>query len=453
MPTILLGVWATIFLKYYHDETRLLTECRHKNEPLNSKELLESRQKVPAGENAAIPLMRIWSMEDPEVWAAFQAGQPLPRKTGLPLPSEFPLPWKIPRGEPLDGKYRWMMWNYVRRQDGHLSAVRAAVAKAQCQFPINYQNVYYAPLPYLSCLRRDAIQLGWQALVSVETNQVQTATEDLVAIARLGGHDFEDMFHVSQLAGVDCLTIGADCTERVLSRTPLTETQLQQLLLAFAKAFSLQSALVKSIRSERVNDMAAFSLSDEALSQLLADPSEDKAEPKSDSEAILVFFKWTGIKRADRAYILATLRTAANLAEHPSAAANREWQALFARASDQGLSLPPKLISRLLLPSMDRVMENYMIIEARLGALQTALAVERFRLRYQHLPKQLVELVPEFLPAIPDEPFSSGTLKYELRSKGYVVYSVGPDGIDDHGKESSTKLSDNRMDVTFIVER
>jgi len=102
---------------------------------------------------------------------------------------------------------------------------------------------------------------------------------------------------------------------------------------------------------------------------------------------------------------------------------------------------------------MAGTMENCLMMEGYERDMQTALAVERFRLKNQRLPKHLTELVPEFLPAVPDDPFSNGPLKYELRNIGYVVYSVGPDGQDDHGKEFEKGNSDKRRDVTFTVER
>ena len=51
---------------------------------------------------------------------------------------------------------------------------------------------------------------------------------------------------------------------------------------------------------------------------------------------------------------------------------------------------------------------------------------------------------------IPPDPFDGKPLRYKKLEKGYVVYSVGPDGNDDGGKERG--LGDD-YDIIFVVER
>ncbi|HEV3023824.1 MAG TPA: DUF1559 domain-containing protein, partial [Pirellulales bacterium] len=49
-------------------------------------------------------------------------------------------------------------------------------------------------------------------------------------------------------------------------------------------------------------------------------------------------------------------------------------------------------------------------------------------------PEQLVTLVPEYLLAVPEDPFSGRTLIYRAESPNFVVYSVGRDRRDDGGR-------------------
>ncbi|HYT62086.1 MAG TPA: hypothetical protein VEL06_18040 [Haliangiales bacterium] len=61
-----------------------------------------------------------------------------------------------------------------------------------------------------------------------------------------------------------------------------------------------------------------------------------------------------------------------------------------------------------------------------------------------------------FLPAVPLDPFDGAPLRYKQLSKGCVVYSIGPDGRDNGGKEPpATRRGTNRVpeDITFTVER
>jgi hypothetical protein len=61
------------------------------------------------------------------------------------------------------------------------------------------------------------------------------------------------------------------------------------------------------------------------------------------------------------------------------------------------------------------------------------MAVERYRLARGHWPESLSELVPEHLKSIPRDPFDGAELRYLDFAEGVIIYSVGPDGVDNGG--------------------
>ena len=86
---------------------------------------------------------------------------------------------------------------------------------------------------------------------------------------------------------------------------------------------------------------------------------------------------------------------------------------------------------------------------------RTVLAIERWRLTHNgRLPDSLKDLVPGFLPTVPLDPFDEKPLRYKKSAQGYIVYSIGPDLVDDGGKERtySTNESDH-YDVVFSITR
>jgi hypothetical protein len=85
----------------------------------------------------------------------------------------------------------------------------------------------------------------------------------------------------------------------------------------------------------------------------------------------------------------------------------------------------------------------------------TALAVERWRSAHGgRLPGSLTELAPNFLPAIPADPFDRRPLRYKQLPKGFVIYSIGPDFTDDGGKEEESKEpKSDEYDITFTVDK
>lgn len=70
--------------------------------------------------------------------------------------------------------------------------------------------------------------------------------------------------------------------------------------------------------------------------------------------------------------------------------------------------------------------------------LATALALRAYKLDHGSYPPALAALVPAYLPSIPNDPFTAGPLRYRTTANDYVLYSVGPDGIDDGGKPGVT---------------
>ena len=64
-----------------------------------------------------------------------------------------------------------------------------------------------------------------------------------------------------------------------------------------------------------------------------------------------------------------------------------------------------------------------------------ACALERFRNDTGALPQKLGELVPKYLAAVPHDVFTGEPLHYRLNpdGKNFTIYSVGADGIDNHG--------------------
>jgi hypothetical protein len=65
------------------------------------------------------------------------------------------------------------------------------------------------------------------------------------------------------------------------------------------------------------------------------------------------------------------------------------------------------------------------------------LAIRAHRLDRGRNPAGLADLVPDYLPEPLKDPFGGGQLVYRLTPDGYLLHSVGVNGIDDGGKQSS----------------
>ncbi len=72
---------------------------------------------------------------------------------------------------------------------------------------------------------------------------------------------------------------------------------------------------------------------------------------------------------------------------------------------------------------------------AEMRLLQVELALRAWQATHGGLPESLDDLVPEFLSAVPADPFDTADspLRYQRTEETYVLYSVGADGKDDGG--------------------
>jgi hypothetical protein len=86
--------------------------------------------------------------------------------------------------------------------------------------------------------------------------------------------------------------------------------------------------------------------------------------------------------------------------------------------------------------------------------LTTQLALERYRSRRGSLPASLKELTPEYLAEVPQDPYAPHPLVYQRQGSRYRLYSRGPDGDDDSGRDlSGFPERDNDGDLVSLRGR
>ena len=79
---------------------------------------------------------------------------------------------------------------------------------------------------------------------------------------------------------------------------------------------------------------------------------------------------------------------------------------------------------------------------ALIACTRGLIAVERYRMKHKKWPAKLGDVVPEFLKAVPTDPFDGKPLRMVKVADGVIVYSVGFDGVDDGGKLNRDRPSD-----------
>jgi len=85
-----------------------------------------------------------------------------------------------------------------------------------------------------------------------------------------------------------------------------------------------------------------------------------------------------------------------------------------------------------------------------------SLAIEKYRNAKNKKPNSLQELVPEYIDSVPKDPYNGRNINYKNDDKGYIVYSVGKDLIDNGGVKRTYLPGTGGKeieDITFKIER
>lgn len=93
-------------------------------------------------------------------------------------------------------------------------------------------------------------------------------------------------------------------------------------------------------------------------------------------------------------------------------------------------------VARMLMPNTTKFFCDTVSTIALLRSARVALACDAFRRETSRDPNSLPELVPNYIDAIPNDPFVNESLRYIVKTNGYAVYSVGPDQHDDGQKRA-----------------
>jgi len=109
------------------------------------------------------------------------------------------------------------------------------------------------------------------------------------------------------------------------------------------------------------------------------------------------------------------------------------------------------LISSMTLPALSRVLEQQARNNATLDSCKLALALKIYREQHGNYPDTLAPLAPDIISELPLDPFTGKGYIYRKESKGFIVYSIGPNEKDDGGisnREQPGKCDDINFNVT-----
>lgn len=133
---------------------------------------------------------------------------------------------------------------------------------------------------------------------------------------------------------------------------------------------------------------------------------------------------------------------------------NRYYQSAIAEASKRYRARAPVSVpDDPYLPFLASPSQQTSLLAARaetsLLLLRLELALQEYRAHHGAYPQTLAELKPGTMAAVPLDPFGAVPPVYRRQGSGYLLYSLGPDGVDDGGMPlpSGAVLSGSRGDL------
>jgi hypothetical protein len=335
-------------------------------------------------------------------------------------------------------------------------ALVEARSRTQSRYPINLTQGFNTVLNHLTPIKQLAQACALRALVAAEEGKTDESTEALRDMILCRRSLLPEPILISSLVGYAMDATAGNALGLCFSRARFTESQLAAIgedLRQIASSNHIERALV----GETLMGATAFSTPPQALGG--AGVAPQGAASNLAGNVLFAVMRITGVLPADEAFYLRSMETMLGASQTlDSNGLDRADQ--LQNDINTALAAPTgklKIYSRMLLPALGKAIHKAAEDQARIRLAQTAVAIERYRRAHENQPPtDLAQLVPKFLPSVLSDPFDSKPLRYAVKGAGYLLYSIGPDRIDQNGEEppkSKNGLSLPRKDLVIEVKR
>jgi hypothetical protein len=306
-------------------------------------------------------------------------------------------------------------------------------------------------LPTVQKCREVAMALCCRAMSRVAHGDAEGAWQDLMAVQRLGRLLSSNGTLIEMLVGIAIEVTASNVTVTLLSQGEYSSKQARAWLDDLRKLQPIGPFADKLDLAERfmtldvLQSIAANGTRE--LDQLegmvggkaLPNPLGDRLFTRSvDFDPAFrrvneVYDRYVAASRlpdrASRKQKFAKILAEAKQAEEDG----RGFARVFAGKARRGEYIGNRVVG-LLLASLEKLQDAIDRAEQTHSNLQIALALAAYRVDTKRYPPQLADLVPKYLPKVPSDVFSGKPLVYRPTEDGYLLYSVGINGIDDEGR-------------------
>jgi hypothetical protein len=398
-------------------------------------DLLAQREQVPDAENSALVLTEVAALV-PNNWPA----------TGLPKGGALVnSPGKLEEAyQSLDTTLAnvRLSENAAELLRGELKSHEAAIHRARTL--ANYSRgrfelkigraVIDTLLPHTQRARTVARLLAADSAMRAHDGDIDGALESCRAIVATGRSIGDEPFLISHLVRIAITSVAFKATSRVLAQGDPTDAALarmQELLLDELK----QPLLVIGVKGERalsaetIRRIAAGEIAVSELSDSAGRSRTDRPAAVAPWEKLLYDYQ--------QALSLDSLTKAVTIARQPARKRQPLWEAWEAtrdRISRDPVGRFTGSLAYSVTPALTAASAGFSRHETELGANAILLAAERHRRKFGNWPDAVAGIDRAILVSAPADPFSGRSYRLEQRDGRLFVYSIGPNGQNEHGE-------------------
>jgi hypothetical protein len=305
------------------------------------------------------------------------------------------------------------------------ATLAASRAEGECRIPVEFNDGFSALLPNVQKLRGLSRMMLLRSRVAMAKGDTEQAVESVEAIFGASRALSHQMLLVEHLVRLATAQVALREVERLLNEAELSEKQLARLK-GHVEALDFQAGQVRSLHGERGMGYHIFRHPEQM--DMTKGDFVNKANPGEG-----------GITRAADCLVYLELQKeliAAAGEAYPDALARAdrvEMRLKSLAGSKNPLERYNHMFTLLIMPAMNATLQATARNLAHRDLVLCALSARQYQHARGELPASLAGLVPQYLPAVPTDPFDGQPLRFVAKPDGVALYSIGRDLKDDGG--------------------
>jgi len=344
-----------------------------------------------------------------------------------------------PPFDPADPGLRKFLGEHQRT----LVLLRQAAAMHDCYFERSWgQPSIDMLLPEYTLLQSSVRLLALDARVRLADGDARGAVDDLNAISGMAAHIRSEPLLIATLVAMMADNVGHMTLTEALASGKLGPDDLAAIRLD--ENLSYMRALGRSFQMEEAFGLSCFTfLSPDADYNVLAvtGSSLSRLSPTIMAPALSVWRVF--LMPVDMASYRRTLHQYREWCAKPYYRNREAWE----EAHEAFQTQRHGILTAMVLPALSHAVVRVAEAQAGHELARTALAAARYRAKTGQWPARLADLVPDYLPEVPVDPFDGKPLRMATKDGRIVLYSVGRNGKDDGGREGGKDGADD--DILF----